>query len=84
MVEQAVIQQDILDIEDYIVALRRHFHKHPEVSLKEFNTIQRIREELEEIGLPYVNVGETGVLATLTGGKGAGKTLLLRDRKSVV
>lgn len=78
MVEQAVIQQEILDIEDYIVALRRHFHKHPEVSLKEFNTIQRIREELEEIDLPYVNVGETGVLATLTGGKGPGKTLLLR------
>ncbi|MGP6140433.1 amidohydrolase [Jeotgalibaca sp. A127] len=78
MVNQATIRQEVLEIEDYIVALRRHFHKHPEVSLKEFQTIQRIREELEEIGLPYVNVGETGVLATLQGGKGPGKKLLLR------
>lgn len=78
MTEQAAIHQEILDIEEYIVALRRHFHKYPEVSLKEFQTIQRIREELEEIGLPYINVGETGVLATLEGGKGSGKKLLLR------
>lgn len=78
MVQQALIHEEILEIEDYIVALRRHFHKYPEVSLKEFQTIQRIREELEEIGVPYINVGETGVLATLEGGKGPGKKLLLR------
>lgn len=78
MVQQALIHEEILEIEDYIVALRRHFHKYPEVSLKEFQTIQRIRQELEEIGVPYINVGETGVLATLEGGKGPGKKLLLR------
>lgn len=78
MVQQALIHEEILEIEDYIVALRRYFHKYPEVSLKEFQTIQRIREELEEIGVPYINVGETGVLATLEGGKGPGKKLLLR------
>ena len=72
MVQQALIHEEILEIEDYIVALRRYFHKYPEVSLKEFQTIQRIREELEEIGVPYINVGETGVLATLEGGKGPG------------
>lgn len=72
------ITQQVLAQEAYIVALRRHFHQHPEVSLQEFETIQRIREELEALGLPYINVGETGVLATLEGGKGPGKKILLR------
>lgn len=75
---QEQIHQEVLNQENYIVSLRRHFHKYPEVSLKEFKTIQRIREELDGIGLPYINVGETGVLATLEGGKGPGKKLLLR------
>lgn len=75
---QERIHQDILEQEEYIVSLRRHFHQHPEVSLQEFQTSQRICEELDKIGLPYISVGETGVLATLEGGKGPGKKLLLR------
>jgi amidohydrolase len=75
---QKQIHEEVTDIYDYIVALRRHFHRHPEPSLKEFETIQRIKEEVEKIDIPYINVGETGILATLTGGKGPGKTILLR------
>lgn len=75
---QEEIHQKVLDTQEYMIHLRRHFHKHPEVSLKEYETIQRIREELDTIGLPYINVGETGVLATLNGRKGSGKTILLR------
>lgn len=78
IIEQDLLRQEVLEQEDYIVSLRRHFHQYPEVSLKEYETIQRIREELEKIDLPYVNVGETGVLATLEGGKGTGRTILLR------
>ncbi|MFZ2506079.1 MAG: amidohydrolase, partial [Trichococcus flocculiformis] len=77
-INQQQIHQEVTDIYDYIIALRRHFHRHPEPSLKEFETIQRIKEEVEEIGVPYINVGETGILATLEGGKGSGKTILLR------
>ncbi len=77
-INQKQIHEEVTDIYDYIIALRRHFHRHPEPSLKEFETIQRIKEEVEEIGVPYINVGETGILATLIGGKGAGKTILLR------
>ena len=32
---------------DYVVSMRRHFHKHPELSRKEFETSKRICEELE-------------------------------------
>lgn len=77
-IEQTAIHQEVATVYDYIVSLRRHFHQHPEVSLKEFETIQRIKEELDEIGIDYIPVGETGVLATLPGGKGAGKKILLR------
>ena len=29
---------------DYIVSVRREFHRHPELSLQEFRTAQRIEE----------------------------------------
>ncbi len=47
--------------------LRREFHKHPELSLNERRTSARIREELDAIGVPYVLVGEFGIIATVTG-----------------
>ena len=40
-------------------------------------TIKRIKEELLALAIPFVEV-ETGVLATIEGGLGAGKTILLR------
>lgn len=61
-----------------VIALRRYFHQHPEASLKEFETIKRIKAELTKIGIPYESVGETGVLGTIQGGLGEGKTILLR------
>lgn len=72
------IQDEIQQEKDYIIALRRHFHQYPEASLKEYETIARIKAELDDLGIPYIPIGETGALATLTGGKGAGKTIVLR------
>ena len=34
---------------DYVINLRREFHKNPEASFKEFNTSKRIKEELDKI-----------------------------------
>ena len=45
--------------EEYIISMRREFHSHPEVSLHEFRTAQRIEEEL---GSP-VTLVVTGGLA---------------------
>lgn len=64
--------------EDYQVEMRRYFHKHPEVSTKEYETSKKIKEELDKINVPWVDCGlETGVLATIQGGK-PGKTIFLR------
>lgn len=72
------IKEKVKQIEQDIIALRRHFHRFPEPSLKEFETAKKIEQELDVLGIPHVRIGETGVLATIQGGKGSGKTILLR------
>ena len=54
---------------DYLISLRREFHQYPEVSWKEFRTAQRIREELDKLNVPYVEVAGTGTIATLKGNR---------------
>ncbi len=69
-----LIEQD----KDYIIALRRWFHRHPELSMKEFETAKRIEEELNAIGIPTFRVGATGVLGTIRGKRGPGRKIVLR------
>lgn len=68
----------VTDEKEYLVEMRRYFHAHPEVSLKEFGTCKRIEEELDSFGIPHRRVGETGVYAWLDGGLGEGKIVALR------
>ena len=35
---------------DYVVEMRRYFHRHPELSTQEVNTSKKICEELEKMG----------------------------------
>jgi amidohydrolase len=60
---------------------RRHFHMHPELSLKEFETAAYIERELRALDLDDVRagVGETGILGTLRGGRPGPVTLLRAD-----
>lgn len=76
--EQIRLQPEVAEIEKEIIAWRRYFHQNPEVSMKEYNTSATIKKLLDKWGVSYVNVGETGILATLNGTKGEGKTILLR------
>ncbi len=69
-----LIEQD----KDYIIALRRWFHRHPELSMEEFETAKRIEEELNAIGIPTFRVGATGVLGTIRGKRGPGRKIVLR------
>ncbi|MCT4606155.1 MAG: M20 family metallopeptidase [Marinisporobacter sp.] len=61
----------------YIIDLRREFHKYPEPSWKEVRTSKRIKEELDKMQIPYISVAGTGVVATIEG-KNKGKTVALR------
>ena len=55
------------DMEEYVIALRRKFHKIPEISLKEKETSEHIRRELETLGISYKTVGEYGTVASIKG-----------------
>ena len=62
-----LIQKLAEQAEPYIVKQRRHFHKHPEPSLAEFETTETIARELDAMGIPYERPLETGLVATLRG-----------------
>jgi len=49
--------------------LRRDLHRNPELSLHERHTSARIRAELDAIGVPYTQVGEFGIVATIAGSR---------------
>lgn len=54
---------------DEMVALRRHFHQHPELSFQEKKTAAYIAAYYEALGVPIrTNVGGGGVLAYIEGG----------------
>lgn len=73
------IKNYILKEKDYIISLRRHFHAHPEVSLKEYETCKKIEEELDDLKIPHRRIGETGVYAWIDGKKASqGKIVALR------
>jgi len=63
--------------ESYIIGLRRWFHEHPDMTGEEEGTILKIREELDKLGLSYVEVEKGGILGSLSG-KDTGRSVLLR------
>ena len=64
--------------EDEVIALRRYFHMHPELSNCEFGTMEKICSLLDEWDIPFKkNIGGTGVIARLIGNR-PGKEIALR------
>lgn len=63
-----------------IVEIRRHFHRYPELSLKEVQTNKYIAELLKTWGIPFRSgIAGNGIVATLEGQAGPGKTIALRS-----
>jgi len=66
-----------LQIQDYIIKIRRRIHENPELGYKEFETSKLIQRELDIIGINYkTGIAKTGVLATIK--KGKGPNIMLR------
>ncbi len=66
---------------DELVRYRRHFHANPELSLVEYETAAFIEAELRDCAFDEIRtgVGQTGILATLRGGRPGPVTLLRAD-----
>ena len=61
------IQALAADIEPYVIERRRYFHAHPELSAHEVETTKALAAELDAMGIPYVQPGEIGLIATIRG-----------------
>ncbi|HCW06967.1 MAG TPA: amidohydrolase [Cytophagales bacterium] len=62
-----------------VILWRRHFHAHPELSYKEFNTAKTVVEKLKSFGLsPVEGVAGTGVVVLIEGLNSKMKTIALR------
>ena len=74
----------ILDIKEEALAaasrwqdLFYNLHRCPELGRKEQRTADMIRRRLEELGIPYVPMADTGTMAVIWGGR-PGRTLCFR------
>lgn len=63
--------------QDYMVKMRREFHRHPELSGEEYHTREILVREIEGMGLPYKLLKGTGIIAVIEGGK-PGKHRVIR------
>ncbi|MHC1708382.1 MAG: M20 family metallopeptidase [Bacteroidales bacterium] len=62
-----------------VVGIRRHLHRYPELSLQEVQTNRYITGLLEDQGIPFHSgMAMNGIVATIEGQAGAGKTIALR------
>lgn len=75
------IKEKTAQYAEYLTEFRRDLHRHPELSMQERRTAQKIAEALEQIPGMEVRAGlagGVGVVGLLRGKKGPGKTVLLR------
>jgi len=80
MVTAAELMESAEEIAPGVVADRRYLHQHPELGFQEEGTARLVAERLRALNLDEVRTGiaQTGVMGVLHGGKGPGKTVLLR------
>jgi amidohydrolase len=72
------IEKYAKDVNDSVVAWRRHLHQYPELSNRETNTMNYIVSKLQGLGLEIkAPFAKTGVVAILKGGK-PGPVIALR------
>lgn len=72
------IRQSAQSIHSRVVENRRHLHAHPELSFCEYETSAFVKARLDEIGIPWQPMADTGVVAMLHGEKSSGGVVALR------
>lgn len=63
--------------DEWIIDLRHEFHRMPELSFVEYKTQERIMLVLEELGIEYEKIADTGVIANIYG-RGPGPCIAVR------
>jgi amidohydrolase len=56
------VKREVSKIEKEIIALRRYFHKYPELCLEEYKTSAKVQSVLKKAGIPFDVKAKTGVV----------------------
>jgi amidohydrolase len=72
------LAQTCREWEQKVVAWRREFHTHPELSFQEAWTSGRIKEELGKLNIPYDSLPDSQAVVGIVKGAFPGKTIALR------
>lgn len=72
------ISQLAQDIHKEVVGNRRHLHANPELSFEEYETSAFVKSKLDELGISYQNMADTGIVALIKGSKPSGSVVALR------
>ena len=71
-----LIKQEASTLLPKLVAIRRHLHKHPELSMQEKQTSEFIQAKLTEFGIPFTaGIAENGIVGLIEG-KNPGKRVI--------
>lgn len=72
------IHQSAQKIHNSVVENRRHLHAHPELSFCEYETSAYVKARLDEMGIPWKAIANTGVVAIIEGEKLSDQVVALR------
>ena len=61
-----------------VIQNRRHLHQHPELSFQEFQTSAYIKARLDDMGISWQPMANTGIVAILSGEKPSDRIIALR------
>ena len=74
--EARAIIQEAMSLQDQMCEIRRELHRHPELGFDLTYTKARVIEKLKELGYEPIEMGRSGVVATI--GKPGGSCILVR------
>lgn len=75
----SIIQQKAADMLPELLAIRRHLHQHPELSMQERETAAFIQSKLTEYGIPFTaGIAVHGIVGIIEGHNPASHTIALR------
>jgi len=72
------IQELAASVLESTIQNRRHLHAHPELSFQEHKTVVFVAAQLDELGIAYKPMANTGLVALITGDKPSDQVVALR------
>ena len=61
-----------------VIENRRHLHANPELSFEEYQTSAFVKAKLDELGIGYQSMADTGIVALIKGSKASENVIALR------